>query len=172
MSADPKLVAEYLDALRHQRRLSPATLGNYGHALDLLLGLQKDAALKGLEAHQVRRYVALLHAKGLAPRTLALTLSAWRGLFKWLVRHKGFAVNPVVGVRAPKAARPLPKALSVEQASKLLDVQGADSVALARDRAMFELLYSSGLRLGELVSLDVRDGRLDLAQGEVTVTGN
>ena len=169
MSADTKLAAEYLDALKHQRRLSPATLGNYAHAIDLLFGLHKD--LRALEAQQVRRYVALLHSKGLAPRTLALTLSAWRGLFKWLVRHKGYPANPVLGIRAPRAAKPLPKALSVEQASKLLDVEGDDSTAQARDRAMFELLYSSGLRLGELVALDLRDGRLDLAQGEVTVTG-
>jgi integrase/recombinase XerC len=171
VSADTQLAAEYLDALKHQRRLSPATLGNYRHAIGLLFGLQNGAPLRALEALQVRRYVALLHAKGLAPRTLALTLSAWRGLFKWLVRHKGFAANPVVGVRAPRAAKPLPKALSVEQASKLLEVPVGDSVALCRDRAMFELLYSSGLRLGELVALDLGDGRLDLAQGEVTVTG-
>jgi integrase/recombinase XerC len=171
VSADARLAADYLDALKHQRRLSPATLANYAHALDLLLGLQKDAPLKALEAHQVRRYVAMLHSKGLAPRTLALTLSAWRGLFKWLVRYKGLAANPVLGVRAPKAAKPLPKALSVEQATKLLDVPGGDSVELARDRAMFELMYSSGLRLGEVVALDLGDGRLDLAQGEVTVTG-
>jgi integrase/recombinase XerC len=171
VSADPKLAAEYLDALKHQRRLSGATLSNYGHALNLLLGFQKDSSLRGLDAQQVRRYVAMLHSKGLAPRTLALTLSAWRGLFKWLVRHKGFATNPVLGVRAPRASKPLPKALSVEQATKLLDVPEDDSLALARDRAMFELLYSSGLRLGELVALDVGDGRLDLAHGEVTVTG-
>jgi integrase/recombinase XerC len=119
----------------------------------------------------VRRFVAMLHARGLAPRTLALALSAWRGFFRWLVRHKGFTVNPVLGVRAPKAAKPLPKALSVEQAAKLLDVPADAAVALVRDRAMFELLYSSGLRLGELVALDVGDGRLDLAHGEVTVTG-
>ncbi len=170
MSPDSKLAADYLDALKHQRRLSPATLANYAHALQLLFSISKTP-LKDLQAIEVRRAVALLHSKGLAPRTLALTLSAWRGLFKWLVRHKGFEVNPVLGVRAPKAARPLPKALSVEQANKLLEPQGEDSVALARDRAMFELLYSSGLRLGELVSLDIGDGRLDLSEGEVTVTG-
>jgi integrase/recombinase XerC len=170
VSPDSKLAADYLDALKHQRRLSPATLANYAHALQLLFSILKTP-LKDLQAVEVRRAVALLHSKGLSPRTLALTLSAWRGLFKWLVRHKGFEVNPVLGVRAPKAARPLPKALSVEQANQLLAVQGEDSVALARDRAMFELLYSSGLRLGELVSLDVGDGRLDLSEGEVTVTG-
>jgi integrase/recombinase XerC len=174
VSADTKLAAEYLDALKHQRRLSPATLSNYAHALQLLFS-QSKGPLRDLEAAQVRRLIALLHSRGLAPRTLALTLSAWRGLFKWLVRHKGFAANPVLGVRAPKAAKPLPKALSVEQAARLLEAPAdgapADSIELARDRAMFELLYSSGLRLGELVALDVGDGRLDLAQAEVTVTG-
>jgi integrase/recombinase XerC len=170
VSGDSKLAAEYLDALKHQRRLSAATLGNYRHALDLLFSLS-NSPLKALEAAQVRRFVALLHSKGLAPRTLALTLSAWRGFFKWLVRYKGLAANPVLGVRAPRAAKPLPKALSVEQTAKLLEGEGESSLALARDRAMFELLYSSGLRLGELVALDLGDGRLDLAQGEVTVTG-
>jgi integrase/recombinase XerC len=111
-----------------------------------------------------------MHSKGLAPRSLALMLSAWRGLFHWLVRHRGFTANPVLGVRAPKAARPLPKALSVEAAQRLLDGKPA-TPALLRDAAMFELLYSSGLRLGELIALDLDDGRLDLAQGEVTVTG-
>jgi integrase/recombinase XerC len=115
--------------------------------------------------------VATLHAKGLSPRTLALVLSAWRGWFRWLVRHRGLAANPALGVRAPKAPRTLPKALSVEAAQKLLDAGDDSDAAAIRDRAMFELLYSSGLRVGELVALNVDDGRLDLAQGEVTVTG-
>jgi integrase/recombinase XerC len=171
LKPDQKLAKEYLDALKHQRRLSPATLGNYGRALDLLFSLQKNQDLKRLEAAQVRRYVAVLHAKGLAPRTLALVLSAWRGWFRWLVRHHGFAANPVLGIRAPKAAKPLPKALSVEQTEKLLSREDESSPWSLRDRAMFELLYSSGLRLGELVALDAGDGRLDIRQGEVTVTG-
>jgi integrase/recombinase XerC len=98
-------------------------------------------------------------------------LSAWRGWFRWLARHRGFRANPVLGIRAPKAARPLPKALSVEATQRLLDVRNEAAPAALRDRAMFELLYSSGLRLAELVALDIGDGRLDLKQGEVTVTG-
>ena len=164
------LAAEYLDALRHQRRLSPATLKNYGQALEVLFTLLQGKPLEELEPAQIRRFVALMHGKGLAPRSLALMLSAWRGFFHWLVRHRGFAANPVLGVRAPKAARPLPKALSVEAAQRLLDEQ-PQTPAGVRDAAMFELLYSSGLRLGELVALNLDDGRLDLAQGEVTVTG-
>jgi len=171
LSPDLKLAKDYLDALKHQRRLSPATLDNYQRAIDLLLGLQKENSVQHLEAAQVRRHVAMLHGKGLAPRTLALVLSAWRGWFRWLARHRGFGANPVLGVRAPKAAKPLPKALSVESAQQLLAASKEDSVLEKRDLAMFELLYSSGLRLAELVALDISDGRLDLAHGEVTVTG-
>ncbi|HYL23600.1 MAG TPA: tyrosine-type recombinase/integrase, partial [Burkholderiales bacterium] len=163
-------VEDYLAALKHQRRLAPATLGNYRRALDLLLGLHKQP-LATLEPAQVRRAIALLHAKGLSPRTLALILSAWRGWFRWLARHRGFRANPVLGIRAPKAARPLPKALTVEATQRLLDSHGEKGPLALRDRAMFELLYSSGLRLAELVALELGDGRLDLRQGEVTVTG-
>jgi len=162
---------DYLEALQHQRRLAPATLENYAHALQLLLGFVDKKSLEDLEAADIRRFLAILHAKGLAPRTLALTLSAWRGCFRWLVKHRGWRTNPVLGIRAPKAPRTLPKALSVEAAQLLLEAAPADDPLLVQDRAMFELLYSSGLRLAELVALDLGDGRLDLRQGEVTVTG-
>ena len=168
---DSKLAHEYLDALKHQRRLSPATLSNYARALDVLLALREQRPLKSLESAEVRRYMAVLHGRGLSPRTLALLLSAWRGCFHWLARHRGFPANPVVGIRAPKAARPLPKALSVEATQRLLDGEKDERPMALRDRAMFELLYSSGLRLAELVSLNISDGRVDLRHGEVTVTG-
>jgi integrase/recombinase XerC len=165
------LAADYLNALEHQRRLSRATLRNYAHALQQLIGFLDGKELQSLQPAQVRRSVAMLHAKGLSPRTLALTLSAWRGFYRWLARHRGFGANPVLGIRAPKAARPLPKALSVESTEQLLNEEAKDQPVLIRDRAMFELLYSSGLRLGELVALNAGDGRLDLREGEVTVTG-
>jgi integrase/recombinase XerC len=164
------LAAQYLEVLRHQRRLSAATLTNYGHALKLLFDLLGEHVLAELDPAQVRRFVAVMHSRGFAPRSLALMLSAWRGFFQWLVRHRGFKANPVLGVRAPKAARPLPKALSVEAAQRLLEAEPR-TPQLVRDAAMFELFYSSGLRLAELIALNVDDGRLDLAQGEVTVTG-
>jgi integrase/recombinase XerC len=171
VNPDSALAGEYLEGLKHRRRLSPATLGNYARALALLYSLLDEKPLRTLDAAQARRFIALLHSRGLAPRSLALVLSAWRGFFHWLVRHKHFAANPLLGVRAPKAAKPLPKALSVEQAARLLEAQDEGSPAALRDRAMFELLYSSGLRRAELVGLDAGDGRLDLGQGEVTVTG-
>jgi integrase/recombinase XerC len=160
------LAREYLEALKHQRRLSPATLRNYARALDWLL--KETDCPESLEPAQVRRFIAMLHAKGASPRTLALTLSAWRGYFRWLARHRGLRANPVLGIRAPKAARPLPKALSVEAAQRLLDSPEANEPLLVQDQAMFELLYSSGLRVGELVALDMSD---EPEKGEVTVTG-
>jgi integrase/recombinase XerC len=168
---DASLVHEYLGALEHQRRLARRSLEIYGHNLATLLGLLGETRLARLDAAQVRRLVAQMHARGLAPRSLASLLSAWRGLYRWLVRHKGYQANPAEGVRAPKPGRRLPKALSVEQVQRLLEAGEDATPAAARDRAMFELLYSSGLRLAELVALDTGDGRLDLREGEVTVTG-
>jgi len=170
---DAPLVADWLEFLSVQRRLSPATIVNYRQAAAALLLLAAQIRLDALDPAQIRRFVAALHARGLSGRTLALTLSAWRGLYRWLARQRGFRNNPVQGVRAPKSPRALPKALSVEQAQRLLEIEAeaVGDAAAARDAAMFELLYSSGLRLSELVSLDLGDGRLGLGAGEVTVTG-
>jgi integrase/recombinase XerC len=168
---DEDLGRSWLESLEHQRRLSRHTLANYSRALALLFRLKEATGLRELEAQQVRRYVARLHAGGLGGRTLALMLSAWRGFYRWLARQHGFAANPVHGVRAPRAPHMLPKALSVEQVQRLLDAPAGEAPAALRDRAMFELLYSSGLRLAEIVALDAGDGRLDLKQREVTVTG-
>ena len=168
---DEDLGKSWLETLQHQRRLSGHTLANYSRAVDVLFKLKDRTSLRDLDTQQIRRFVARLHGAGLSGRTLALTLSAWRGFYQWLARQRGFAANPVQGVRAPKSPRHLPKALSVEQAQQLLDGSAVDTPEALRDRAMFELLYSSGLRLSELVSLSVTDGGLDLKQAEVTVTG-
>ncbi|MGH8687377.1 MAG: tyrosine recombinase XerC [Burkholderiales bacterium] len=169
---DAAAVREYLGALEHQRRLAPRSLDIYGRNLEALLALLGEQRLAALETVQVRRFVAQLHSRGLGPRSLASLLSAWRGLYRWLSRHKHFASNPVEGVRPPKAGRRLPKALSVEEMQRLLEPQAGEGAPIAvRDRAMFELMYSSGLRLAELVQLDLGDGRLDLREAQVTVTG-
>jgi len=168
---DAALVREHLEALRHQRRLASGTLRNYARNLGVLLRLAQGRRLAEIDANQIRRHMAQLHAAGQSGRSLAGTLSAWRGLYRWLARHRDYRSNPCQGVRAPKAARTLPKALSVEAAQRLLDVASPATPPLLRDRAMFELMYSSGLRLAELVGLDLNAGRLDLAAGEVTVTG-
>jgi integrase/recombinase XerC len=162
-------VEQFLAELAHQRRASPHTIAAYRHDLDSLLELAGDADARSLQPFQLRRHAMQLHARGLAPRSLARVLSAWRAWYRWLAKRGEIARNPGEGLRAPKQPKRLPKALSVGQTMALLDAP-ADSVLDIRDVAMFELFYSSGLRLAELASLDLRGG-LDLDAGEVTVTG-
>ncbi len=159
----------YLDELAHQRRASPRTLESYGRDLNALLQLAGEAPLARLRTHDIRRFVAQLHGRGLSGRSLARALSAWRGFFNWLGRHRGLTQNPCLTVRAPKAKQALPAVLSPDQAHALLEAQADDLLEL-RDKAMFELCYSSGLRLAELAGLDCNAAR-DMAEGEVTVTG-
>lgn len=162
-------VEQFLSELAHQRRASPHTLAAYRHDLETLLNLAGDADARTLQPFQLRRQAMQLHARGLGPRSLARVLSAWRAWYRWLARRGEIARNPCDGLRAPKQPKRLPKALSIEQTLALLDAP-ADAALDKRDAAMFELFYSSGLRLAELASLDARGG-LDLDAGEVTVTG-
>ncbi len=161
--------AAWLDELAHQRRVSPLTLESYGRDLAALLELAGAAPLDRLKYHDIRRFVAQLHARGLSGRSLARVLSAWRGFFNWLAKHRGLDQNPCLAVRAPKAKKALPSVLSPDQANALLERE-ADGLLELRDKAMYELCYSSGLRLAELASLDVGTAQ-DLTAGEVTVTG-
>jgi integrase/recombinase XerC len=169
---DPRraTVTQYLDHLANERRLAAHTLRNYRHTIEMLLRLNPGKPLEKLGNAALRRSVAQAHSQGLSGRSLAQMLSAWRGLFGWMVRNRGLADNPCVGIRAPKSPKHLPKALSPDVAAHLLDAQPAD-IAETRDKAMFELLYSSGLRLAELVSLDLSHAQQIARQSEVTVTG-
>ena len=161
------LLTGFLAHLTRERRLSAHTAAGYGHDVRVLLDLT-DGKLENLELHQIRRFIARLHARGLGGKSLGRMLSAWRGFFAYLVRDHGFCRNPCVGVRPPKSPKPLPKALSPDEATRLVSFGGEDALAV-RDRAMFELLYSSGLRLSELTSLQTAD--LSLADATVRVTG-
>ena len=165
------LVRGYLEHLTHERRLSAHTAGSYGRDVAALLELAGDIPLARLEMHQVRRFVAQLHGRGLDGRTLARMLSAWRGFFKFLVRDHGFSRNPVLGIRAPKSARKLPQVLSPDEASRLMQLGDASALAL-RDKAILELLYSSGLRLSELTGLALDGVNFDDATVRVTGKGN
>jgi integrase/recombinase XerC len=162
------LVRGYLDHLAHARRLSPHTTRNYARDLAALLELAGDTPLARLQVGQVRRFVAQLHGRGLGGRTLARMLAAWRGFFKYLARDRGYAVNPGLGIRAPRSARRLPHALSPDEAARLMEL-GETATLAVRDKAMLELFYSSGLRLSELTGLD-RDG-INLRDATVRVTG-
>ena len=170
-------VEQFLTELAVQRRASAHTLRAYRGDLERLTTLAAGADVARLKTPQLRRGLMQLHAQELAPRSIARTLSAWRSYYAWLARRGTIALNPADGLRAPKRPRSLPKALGIDQAAALLDGNGASDDAsaaagplLTRDAAMFELFYSSGLRLSELVSLDWPGG-LDLSTGEVTITG-
>jgi integrase/recombinase XerC len=166
-----ELVSLYLDELAQQRRQSPHTVSNYRRDLLVLCGLVAElpGQIDTIENHHVRRFIAQLHGRGLGGRSLARMLSAWRGFYRWLGLRGDVKVNPVEGVRAPKSPKALPKVLSPDEANRLLD-SVSDEVLSMRDQAMFELFYSSGLRLAELASLDVACLD-DLLTGEVRVLG-
>ena len=159
---------DYLQHLTFERGLSALTLKNYVRDIQLLESLAENTALDAINNTQIRRYIATLHGRGLSGKTIARALSAWRGFYNYLTNHKGYAQNPVMGLRAPKSAKTLPQALSTDQAVKFVDIKG-DGPLERRDHAILELFYSSGLRLVELVNLDI--GMLDFSEGTVTVTG-
>jgi len=170
-SITPPLLRGYLEHLSNERRLSRHTVENYARDIAALLELAGSRALQQLEVHDARRYVAQLHARGLDGRSLARMLSAWRGFFHYLVRHHGFVNNPCVGIRAPKSAKRLPHALSPDEASRLMAIEGNDDLAV-RDKAVLELFYSSGLRLSELTELAPEDVNAGDATVRVTGKGN
>ena len=158
----------YLAWLRNEKQYSALTAENYVRDLKHLFDLAAETPLAQLKIHHIRRYIAQLHGKGLGGRSLARMLSAWRGFFTYLMRDHGLADNPCVGLRAPKSPKTLPQALSPDEAARMVDLPGDTPEAL-RDKAIFELFYSSGLRLAELVNLD--PAQLDMNAGEVRVTG-
>jgi integrase/recombinase XerC len=155
-------IARYLEHLRVERRLGVRSLALYGEAFERLQAFVAEARieLREVQPQHVRSLAAQLHRRGLASRSIALALSAWRGLYRWLGREGLVKLNPVEGVRAPKAGKPLPKALAVDQAVRLASFadarEGADAALEARDRCIVELLYGCGLRIAELVDLDAR----------------
>ena len=164
-------VDAYLSELSDQRRLSPHTVTNYRRDLDKLLLAAGDTPLDQLLVHHIRRFVAQMHARGLSGRSLGRLLSAWRGFFSWLGERGLVRANPCETIKAPKSPRLLPKALSVDETAHLLEPTDDDPRLEARDAAMFELFYSSGLRLAELIGLE-RDALDSMVhEGEVRVLG-
>jgi len=149
-------VDDFLAELSTQRRLSPHTAKAYARDLARLAELAGATELPALTAHDIRGFVARLHSGGLAPASIGRTLSAWRSFFRWLADRGSARANPVVGIRGPKRAKRLPKALSADQAVRLAGGAPGDGALALRDHALVELLYSSGLRLSELTSLDWR----------------
>ncbi|CAN4265552.1 XerC Site-specific recombinase XerC [Methylophilaceae bacterium] len=171
MSADHSpddLIAKYLEFLSFERRLSPLTCQHYSRDLSQLVQLSDKTSLNELQNSHIRRFVAGLHGKGLGGKSIARLLSCWRGFFNFLIQKHSYTQNPVLGLRAPKSAQTLPNVLSIEQTIMLVDI-GEDDLLSVRDHAILELFYSSGLRLSELINLNM--GALDFTEGTVTVTG-
>ena len=180
----PEVVHSYLEHVRVQKRLAERTHTLYALDLIKLQSFAQAAAqeLLALQPSHIRRFAAQMHGAGRSARGIALILSGWRSFFRWAAQRELVPFNPVEGVRGPKAAKPLPKALAVDDAVQLASFQNpeADPWMEARDVAMAELLYSCGLRVAELVGLDLRpdqqsrhEGRgwIDLEAGDAHVQG-
>ncbi|BFO53970.1 tyrosine recombinase XerC [Acidovorax sacchari] len=178
-------VLRYLEHVRVEKRLAQRTVTLYTLDLARLAAGARDAGvpLLQLQTAHIRRFVAQMHAGGRSGRGIALILSGWRGFFTWAARQGLVPHNPVQGIRAPRAPKPLPKALGVDDAVRLAEFEGSagsDPWLEARDAAMVELLYGCGLRVGELAGLDAvpgpdtqRQGRgwIDLEAAEAHVFG-
>lgn len=164
-------VGRFRDHLARERRLSPHTASNYTRDLAALVAwcdTQGIADWSRLDSQHLRLFAARSHAGGLSPRSIQRRLSATRSFLRYLMRERVLAGNAGLDVRAPKAAKRLPGSLDADTLARLLDLPGDEPLDL-RDRAIMELLYSSGLRLAEIVSLDV--GGLDLGDRTVRVRG-
>jgi integrase/recombinase XerC len=179
-AADRELVERYLEHVRVEKRLAARTVELYALDLRKLSGFAgwADIELVKVEHAHIRRWVAQMHSAGRSGRGIALILSGWRGFYGWLGRQGLVSGNPVQGVRAPKAPKPLPKALSVDESVRLAQFEDgeADPWLEARDAAAVELLYGCGLRIGELTGLDVAAsttarGWIDAEAAEAHVLG-
>jgi integrase/recombinase XerC len=171
-AAEREWIERFLSHLMHERRMSVHTLAAYRHDLQRLLAFCEHRALpawSALENRQVRAFAAAEHAGGIAPRSIQRRLSAVRSFYEYLIREGAApAHNPAYDVRAPKSRRRLPTTLDADQMGRLLEIR-ADDFLGARDKAMMELFYSSGLRLSELVGLDLQS--IDLKDRTVRVLG-
>lgn len=176
------LIARYLDHVRFEKRLAERTHALYTLDLQKLKEHADEAGvtLQAVQSAHIRRWVAQMHSGGRSGRGIALILSGWRGFYTWLGREGLISSNPVQDVRAPKAPKPLPKALHVDDAVQLAEFSNtqpnSDPWLNCRDAAMVELLYGCGLRVGELVGLDVQasataKGWIDVEEGEAHVLG-
>ena len=169
--SDAALIETFVRHLSHERQLSKLTCKNYRRDL-VALSIYCDKCgiqlWNNLEQEHVRSFAAESYRKGLSSRTIQRRLSASRTFFRFLLREKKVTKNPIQAVKAPKSGKRLPDNLDADRMARLLDIPG-DGPLVSRDRAILELLYSSGLRLTELTGLNIGD--IDLIDGTVSVTG-
>ncbi|MBL4851788.1 MAG: tyrosine recombinase XerC [Gammaproteobacteria bacterium] len=174
MSANPSLhdaIIQFLQHLKGERQLSPLTIKHYQRDLQQLLAYCQQSEIvqwQRVDSHHIRSLVSQLHRRGSGARSLQRLLSACRTFFHYLIRENQISNNPALAIKAPKAPQPLPKTLNTEEITQLLGSVTDKQIAL-RDFAMMELMYSSGLRLAELVALNLDS--LDSTSQEIIVTG-
>lgn len=169
--AEKGWIDKFIRHLEYERRLSDLTCKHYRRDLDALLAFcdeNKTGNWGDLDSEHIRAWSATCYRRGLSSRSIQRRLSATRTFFRYLLREKHVRTNPVVSVSAPKAGKRLPGNLDADRMARLLDIAG-DSPIINRDRAILELLYSSGLRLAELTDLNCGD--VDVQDATVRVTG-
>ena len=167
-------IQSFIDYLRHEKQSSSHTISNYNRDLQQFQLWLQDSGLKrwtDVKQHHVRQYIASRHRQGVAAKSLQRHLSSIRSFYQYLLRENLADNNPAQGVRAPKVKRKLPSTMNVDEINQLLKPQSNDSLDI-RDMAMMELMYSSGLRLSELVSINIQDLPADMDELEVTGKGN
>lgn len=175
-------IAGYIDHIQYEKRLAKRTVTLYKADLQRLQNYcaQAQLSLNQVQTSHVRQWVAALHGSGRNPRGIARILSSWRGFYHWLHKNKYIKHHPLQGVHAPKADKPLPKALPVDDAVQLADFNQTGNTnndwREIRNQLIIELLYGSGLRISELVSLDVEPNPqakswLDLDDAQAHVLG-
>jgi integrase/recombinase XerC len=170
-ASERERIERFLSHLNFERRMSVHTVAAYRHDLLALAAFcerRQVARWAALNNFQVRAFAAAEHAGGIAPRSIQRRLSAVRTFYEYLMREGHAKYNPALEVRAPKSKKRLPATLDTDQMARLLDFRADDSLS-ARDKAMMELFYSSGLRLSELVGLQL--GAVDLKDRTVRVLG-
>lgn len=173
MNEPPSIIQSFVAHLASERRLSPHTVSNYQRDLNTARHFFGDTAWPDLNVHDVRALVAGQHRRGRSGKSIQRLLSTLRTFFRYLMREGLATDNPAMDVRATKSGKRLPKALDADQASQLLDAGMDNGAPLAlRDQAMMELLYACGLRLAELLSLNLDSVDLQNAQVNVTGKGN
>lgn len=168
---DAGWIDRFIRHLEIERRLSPHTCKNYRRDVESLAAWCGEVGVVGwsdVDSEHIRAFSAACFRKGLSPKSIQRRLSAGRSFFRYLMREKAATKNPVVSVAAPRASKRLPGNLDADRMARLLDIRG-DGPLVDRDRAILELLYSSGLRLAELVDLNLGD--VDMQDATVRVTG-
>lgn len=169
MNNEPELLAAaFIHHLTHERRLSPLTSQSYARDIRALLKQLNKDNLEQVQSANIRQVIAQLHGKGLSGRSLSRMLSAWRSFYRYLIRDYRYRHNPCIGLRVPKSPQKLPNALSPDEAVRLLTFP-INHILTLRDSAMFELFYSSGLRLAELAQ--VRPTDISFPEGTIRVSG-